>query len=105
MSIGPSLGVAGSGRSGEAVPGTANPEDLGRGGENGPNAKRRPQGRRVRVGKRSDLEKRDVDGLGALVALLLLVGHPGALGERAIAVAVDAREVEEKVTAALGGVM
>src|SRR4051794_30734743 len=59
--------------------------------------------RRVRVGKRSDLEKRDVDGLGALVALLFLVGHPGALGEGAIPVAVDAREVDEQVTAALGG--
>src|SRR3712207_8839515 len=43
----------------------------------------------------------DVDGLGALVALLLLVGHASALRERAIAVADDAGVVDEEVSAAL----
>src|SRR3954451_585940 len=67
------------------------------------NAKRRRSGAAFASEKWSDLQKGDVDGLGALVALLFLVGHPGALGERAVPVAVDPREVDEQVTAALGG--
>src|SRR5262245_37277168 len=45
----------------------------------------------------------DVYGLRALVALLLFVGDLCTLGERAIAVARDAREVDEEVTASLVG--
>src|ERR1044071_3126759 len=47
------------------------------------------------------LELRDVYRLRALVALLLLVGDLRALGQRPVAVAEDAREVDEQVTAAL----
>src|SRR5688572_28760027 len=51
----------------------------------------------------SELQLQHVDGLGALVALLLFVGDLGAFDERAVAVARDAREVDEQVAAALVG--
>src|SRR3954447_18766461 len=45
----------------------------------------------------------DVDGLGALVPGLLLVRHPGAFGEGAVALRRDSRVVDEQVAAALVG--
>src|SRR6185312_516205 len=48
-------------------------------------------------------ELRYVDRLRALVALLLVIGHLRALGERAVAVSGDAAEVDEQVSAALIG--
>src|SRR4051794_28521820 len=47
------------------------------------------------------LERRDVDGLRALVAGLGVIGHGGTLGERLEAVRVDAGVVDEEVLAAL----
>ena len=46
------------------------------------------------------LDGRDVDGLRPLVAVLGVVGNPRALSERAEAVGVDARVVDEEVLAA-----
>jgi hypothetical protein len=51
--------------------------------------------------ERRCLELADVDRLRALVAGLLLVGDARALGQRAIAVRVDARVMDEEVAAAL----
>src|SRR4051794_13671341 len=48
-------------------------------------------------------ELRYVDRLRALVALLLVVGDLRAFGERAVAVAGDAAEMDEQVPAALIG--
>src|SRR6185436_15680504 len=72
------------------------------------------RGRKVRFatrradGRRPDpavcpafLQSRDVDGLGALVALLLFVVDLRALGERAVAVAGDAAVVDEEVATAV----
>src|SRR3954453_11898767 len=53
--------------------------------------------------KTAGLDLLDVDGLGALVAHLLLVRDLRALGEGAIAVADDPRVVDEQVSAALIG--
>src|SRR5215218_6378559 len=50
---------------------------------------------------RSDLL--DVDGLGSFLPILLFVRHLRSLGQRAVAVADDAREVNEQVPAALVG--
>src|SRR3954451_8308994 len=50
-----------------------------------------------------ELDLLDVDGLGAFVARLLLVGDLGSLAQRAVAVAEDPAEVDEQVTAALVG--
>src|SRR5690349_16296919 len=47
------------------------------------------------------LDGRDVDGLGALVAVLGVVGDPRAFRKRAEAVRVDARVVDEEILAAL----
>src|SRR5947207_423040 len=47
--------------------------------------------------------QQDVDGLGALVACLGVVGHLGALGERAVAVADDRLVMDEEVLACLIG--
>src|SRR4051795_7498405 len=47
------------------------------------------------------LQARDVDRLGALVALLLLVGDTRSLGQRAIPVRVDAAVMDEQVAVAL----
>src|SRR3954468_10859833 len=49
------------------------------------------------------LDGLDVDGLGALVALLGVVGHLGALGERTVAVAHDRLVMDEEVLARLIG--
>jgi hypothetical protein len=46
------------------------------------------------------IERGDVDGLGALVAGLGVVGHSRTLGEGAEAVGVDATVVDEQVLAA-----
>src|SRR5829696_4939414 len=51
--------------------------------------------------QRRPLDGGDVDRLRALVALLLLVGHLRALGERAVPVGVDAGVMDEEVAAAL----
>src|SRR3954447_25280835 len=47
------------------------------------------------------LQARDVDRLGPLVALLLLVGDPRSLRQRAIPVRVDAAVMDEQVAVAL----
>src|SRR3954451_8993859 len=49
------------------------------------------------------LQARDVDGLRPLVALLLLVGDPRPLRQRAIPVRVDAAVMDEQVAVALVG--
>src|SRR3954454_17334790 len=59
--------------------------------------------RKAAVKQPGVLDLLDVDGLGALVAHLLLVGDLRALGEAPIAVADDARVVDEQVPAALIG--
>src|SRR6476646_5195300 len=51
----------------------------------------------------SPLDEVDVDGLGALLAGLGLVGDLGALGERAVPIGVDRRVVDEEVLAGLVG--
>src|SRR3954465_7904328 len=47
------------------------------------------------------LQARDVDRLGALVALLLVVGDTRSLRQRAVAVRVDAAVMDEQVAVAL----
>src|SRR4051812_1955439 len=47
------------------------------------------------------LQARDVDGLRPLVALLLLVGDPRSLRQRAVPVRVDAAVMDEQVAVAL----
>src|SRR5436305_12625396 len=59
--------------------------------------------RKAAVKQPGVLDLLDVDGLGALVAHLLFVGDLRALGEAPIAVADDARVVNEQVSAALIG--
>src|SRR6185437_6515237 len=53
--------------------------------------------------RRRSLDLLHVDGLGALGAGLLLVGHLGALRERPVAVGLDARVVDEEVAIAVIG--
>src|ERR1700743_1293570 len=56
---------------------------------------RGPDGPQMVAGERLDLD--DVHRFGALGTGLLLVGDLGALGQRAVAIAVDAAEVHEQV--------
>src|SRR3954453_13228945 len=63
----------------------------------------RPAGPLLSAGGAAALDVPDVDRLRALVAGLRLVLDPGALGERAIAVRLDAAVVDEQVLRAFIG--